>query len=186
LVFRLTTAYVEMIHDEVVASPTFWPGSEPVSSAEYRDFALLDSAVNRPFQSFGGRDCYPSLFGKAAALFHSLTCNHCFQNGNKRTALVAMDLFLTANSVCLLAANSDVYDLATATASHNQRGLSSSAALTEIQSFLKNNAVPFKLVFETVRQYRREDQEPILQFVQSIKQSRREIRTHPLNRQTTE
>ena len=44
---------------------------------------------------------FRSLPEKAAALFHSLIANHPFGNGNKRTAVIALELFLSANSVLL-------------------------------------------------------------------------------------
>jgi len=44
---------------------------------------------------------FRSLPEKAAALFHSLIANHPFENGNKRTAVIALELFLSANSVLL-------------------------------------------------------------------------------------
>jgi death-on-curing family protein len=51
-----------------------------------------------------------------AALFHSLTKNHAFHNGNKRTALVALLSSLNRNGYHLNAEVTDdvVYDLAIA------------------------------------------------------------------------
>jgi death-on-curing protein len=66
-----------------------------------RDHGLLDSAVNRPQQSVMGKDAYPSLFDKAAALLESLARNHCFHNGNKRTAYLVTKSFLMINGVHL-------------------------------------------------------------------------------------
>ena len=120
-VFRITRAYVEVIHDFIVA--TRWPGNQPVSRDEYRDPQLIDSAVNRPFQSFGGVEFYPTLADKAAPLFHSLVCNHPFTNGNKRTAVLAVDAFLVANGMILALDNDQMYELAKTTAMHNQRGV---------------------------------------------------------------
>jgi death-on-curing protein len=69
--------------------------------AGVRDHGLLDSAVNRPQQSVMGKDAYPSLFDKAAALLESLARNHCFHNGNKRTAYLVTKSFLMINGVHL-------------------------------------------------------------------------------------
>lgn len=66
------------IHDELVASQM--PYDEPIDPHGFRDLDLLDSAVHRPFQTFGGLDLYPTLPEKAAALFHSLVCNHSFSH----------------------------------------------------------------------------------------------------------
>jgi len=65
--------------------------------AGVKDHGLLDSAVHRPQQSVFGEDAYPSLFDKAAALLESLVKNHCFHNGNKRTAYLVTKSFLLLN-----------------------------------------------------------------------------------------
>ena len=53
-----------------------------------RDRGALESALARPFHGFGEDDAYPTPFGKAAALLHSLAKNHPFVDGNKRIAFV--------------------------------------------------------------------------------------------------
>ncbi|MFD2706971.1 type II toxin-antitoxin system death-on-curing family toxin [Salibacterium lacus] len=65
--------------------------------AGIKEQGLLESAVHRPQQSAFGEDAYPALFEKASALFESLARNHCFHNGNKRTAFAAVDIFLKKN-----------------------------------------------------------------------------------------
>ena len=66
-------------------------------SVGLRDDGLLESAVYRPQSSFGGRDLYPDLFSKAAALGHSIISNHPFVDGNKRVGFEAMRLMLRLN-----------------------------------------------------------------------------------------
>ncbi|MEP6673497.1 MAG: Fic family protein [Ferruginibacter sp.] len=39
-----------------------------------RDLGLLESAIARPFQTFGGEDLYPTAFEKAAALGEEPEC----------------------------------------------------------------------------------------------------------------
>lgn len=75
-----------------------------------RDVPLLDSAVARPQASFGGIDLYLSLSEKAAALLHSIICNHPFVDGNKRTGFTAMDVFLRLNDQHLVAEEDEKYD----------------------------------------------------------------------------
>ncbi|MFC5714406.1 type II toxin-antitoxin system death-on-curing family toxin [Thalassorhabdus alkalitolerans] len=58
---------------------------------------LLNSAINRPKQSAFGEEAYPTIFGKAGALFESLAKNHTFHNANKRTAFLALIQFLAYN-----------------------------------------------------------------------------------------
>lgn len=48
-----------------------------------RDEGLLDSAVNAPFQTFGGVELYPTILEKAARLGFGLIQNHPFLDGNK-------------------------------------------------------------------------------------------------------
>lgn len=62
-----------------------------------RDIGLLQSAVSRPKATFGGKDLYPGIFHKAAALMESLIKNHPFIDGNKRTAITSAGIFLQRN-----------------------------------------------------------------------------------------
>ncbi|MCS6903689.1 MAG: type II toxin-antitoxin system death-on-curing family toxin [Candidatus Bipolaricaulota bacterium] len=68
-----------------------------------REWGLLDSAVQRPQATFGGKDLYADLFSKAAVLGHSLVLNHPFVDGNKRTAWEAMHTFIEENGYALRA-----------------------------------------------------------------------------------
>lgn len=58
---------------------------------------LLNSCVERPKQTVMGEDAYVDVFEKGAAFFESLAKNHCFINGNKRTAFVSLLQFLSYN-----------------------------------------------------------------------------------------
>lgn len=80
------------------------------------DFGLLESAILRPQASAFGRDAYPDIHAKAAALFHSLARNHAFFNGNKRTAVVTVGFFYALNGWWLEAAQGEVVALAVDTA----------------------------------------------------------------------
>ncbi len=64
-------------------------------SSGLRDESLLLSALNRPFQTFDGKDLYPSIIDKSAALFESIIINHPFIDGNKRMAYAFMRILLT-------------------------------------------------------------------------------------------
>jgi death-on-curing protein len=65
--------------------------------SQVRDVDLLEAAVERPRSSAFGADAYPTVIDKAAAFFHSLSRNHAFVDGNKRTATVALIVFLRLN-----------------------------------------------------------------------------------------
>lgn len=64
-----------------------------------RDENLLESAVEAPFQTFGGQDLYPSTIEKAARLCYGLVKNHPFLDGNKRIGTHAMLAFLLRNGI---------------------------------------------------------------------------------------
>jgi death on curing protein len=66
-----------------------------------RDLGLLDSACHRPQASFFGQEAYLTLAAKAAALMHSLACNHALFDGNKRLALLATVVFLRIDGYTL-------------------------------------------------------------------------------------
>jgi len=59
---------------------------------------------------FDGKDLYPDVFLKAAALLESLVNNHPFVDGNKRTGVTAAALFLHANGWRLTAENVELED----------------------------------------------------------------------------
>ncbi len=62
------------------------------------NLGALESALVQPRMTFGGRELYPSIVDKAAALGYSLIQNHPFLDGNKRTGHAAMEIFLFLNN----------------------------------------------------------------------------------------
>ena len=66
-----------------------------------RDATLLDSALNTAFQTFEGKELYPSLEEKGARLGFNLVQNHAFVDGNKRIGLLVMLTFLEINGIYL-------------------------------------------------------------------------------------
>jgi death-on-curing protein len=92
---------VEAIHDRQIA--------EHGGGAGMRDRTLLESALARPLQlhAYGGDAVdEPAL---AAAYGFGIARNHPFADGNKRTAYVAMRLFLRINGWDLVAEPSERY-----------------------------------------------------------------------------
>ena len=73
-----------------------------------REVGLLASVAERPRMRFGGKDLYPSIFGKAAVYFESLARHHVFIDGNKRTAFAVAVRFLFLNNYEFSASNSEV------------------------------------------------------------------------------
>jgi death on curing protein len=97
-----------------------------------RDKGLLESAIARPFQTFGGEDLYPTIFEKAAALGESLIINHPFVDGNKRTGMLAMTGFLVLNNFVFTASSADLYNFVINIST-------GSISFNEIVEWLKNN-----------------------------------------------
>jgi len=62
-----------------------------------RDQGLLESAAAQPQMQVFGKVLHPTLFDQAAAYLYHLTCNHAFQDGNKRIGLHACLTFLEMN-----------------------------------------------------------------------------------------
>lgn len=100
---RPTLEDIIMLHDEIVAQSG---GSEGI-----RDINLIDSAINSPFQSFGGFELYPTFEEKAAHLAYNLTMNHAFFDGNKRIGAASLIFFLKINGKKLIATDQQIIDL---------------------------------------------------------------------------
>jgi death-on-curing family protein len=96
----------------------FEKDNDPISPAGPRDRGLVDSAASRPRTSLGGFEKYETVEHKAAALFHSLVLNHAFHNGNKRTALVSLLVFLDQNDRLIEVGDDEVFDMVIAVAEH--------------------------------------------------------------------
>lgn len=75
-----------------------------------RNLHILESAINRPFQTFGENELYPTTVDKAAALIESIVKNHPFVDGNKRTGYVMMRLLLMNNGLNIAASEDDKYN----------------------------------------------------------------------------
>ena len=105
-----------------------------VLSPGVRDENLLASAVNTPFQTFMGNDLYPSLYDKAAQLCYGIANNHPFMDGNKRTALHSMYVYLIINGFDIMATQQDVENMIIDVAAGNMTN-------TELVQWLQKNIV---------------------------------------------
>jgi death-on-curing protein len=82
-----------------------------------RDPGLLEAALYRPQTGY-----YADLIEEAASLWESLSQNHAFIDGNKRTAFAVMYTFLAINGVRLTAAEEETYAFLVALYETNQFG----------------------------------------------------------------
>lgn len=76
-----------------------------------RDLGLLDSAAHRPGAVLYGREAYPDIDLKAAALLESIVANHALLDGNKRLGWLATVVLYGLNAVDLDAPDDPVYEL---------------------------------------------------------------------------
>ena len=105
-----------------------------ILSSGVRDENLLASAVNTPFQTFMGNDLYPSLYDKAAQLCYGIVKNHPFTDGNKRTALHSMYVYVIINGFDIIATQQEVEDLIIDVAAGNMTN-------TELAEWLRENTI---------------------------------------------
>lgn len=99
---KLSKKQILMLHTQLIQQTG---GSEGV-----RDYNLLDSALETPFQSFGGDELYPTIQTKAARLGYGLIKNHCMIDGNKRIGTHAMLVFLALNGIELKYMQKELYE----------------------------------------------------------------------------
>lgn len=78
------------IHDEILA--------ESGGTSGILNEGALDSTLNKPQNLFHYGDDV-SLYDLAAAYGYGLAKNHCFVDGNKRIALIAVYTFLSINGI---------------------------------------------------------------------------------------
>jgi death-on-curing protein len=100
----LTPADLIAIHELLM---TEFGGMRGITEA---GFGRLEAAAAAPRASMFGHELYPGVASKAAALCQAIVRAHPFSDGNKRVALVALDLFLDANGFALTATNDQVYE----------------------------------------------------------------------------
>ncbi len=100
-------------------------------------FGRLEAALAVPLQSAFGEPLFPDVPGKATALCVALIHAHPFSDGNKRIALVALDLLLSVNGYTLTADNDAMFAMIMALA---QRHLDRDAVLEWVHAHLHRPA----------------------------------------------
>ncbi len=98
-----------------------------------RDAGALAMCVTKPFQSFGGKETYPDVFSKAAAVLESIARNHPFIDGNKRTAFISAVRVIERNGYLTHFDNRDVEEMMV-------RIVVEKTPLEEIVAWLKKNS----------------------------------------------
>lgn len=100
---RLSKEQVLMLHSQLIQQTGGCDG--------VRDYTLLDSALETPFQSFGGSELYPTIQAKAARLGYGLIKNHCMLDGNKRIGTHVMLVFLSLNGIEISYTQKELYEV---------------------------------------------------------------------------
>jgi death-on-curing protein len=100
--YWLSVQEVIALHDEVIED---FGGSLGILNE-----GALDSTLNRPKQ-LAYYEPESGIFDFAAAYGHGLVKNHCFLDGNKRTALAVMAVFLLRNRYELTASELETVDV---------------------------------------------------------------------------
>ena len=93
---------------------------ESGGSVGVRDYDLLDSALQGAFQTFDGKELYPTTEEKGARIGYSLISNHAFVDGNKRIGVHVMLSFLEFNGIHLKFSDEELVDLGLSVASGNK------------------------------------------------------------------
>lgn len=96
--YRLTLGDVLAAHDAALVFG---------GRAGYVSLDSVQSAIARPYVTFAGWPRYPRIAQKVAALVESLVNNHGFIDGNKRTAVIALNTLLIRSGYRLSAIVTD-------------------------------------------------------------------------------
>lgn len=72
---------------------------------------MLDSALQAPFQTFGGEELFPDTKDKILRLAYGLIKNHSFRDGNKRIGALVLLVLLELNGWHLNATNEEFSDI---------------------------------------------------------------------------
>ncbi len=85
---------------------------EPIPEFDSRYQGKLETVLQIPQRSIGGKLMYKNLHEQAAILFYEMIKLHPFLNGNKRIAVVSLNVFLILNGCKLKTSNKALYDVA--------------------------------------------------------------------------
>ncbi|HJX31409.1 MAG TPA: RhuM family protein [Thermodesulfobacteriota bacterium] len=93
--YKLTYEEARNIIDQMKLK---FKGSALVGQEKDKSF---QSSIGAIYQTFGGKDVYPTVEAKAAHLLYFVTKNHSFVDGNKRIAAALFVCFLQKNGILL-------------------------------------------------------------------------------------
>jgi death-on-curing protein len=146
----LTAADVENITYKVAAQ-SYPDYPDPMPAFHYlggdHGRGLLESALAQPGQTFDGRYLYRTIFDKAAVLLCSIIKNHPLVDGNKRTGLTTVGVFLMLNGYFLDAPTDEAVQRCIAIASTE-----GSVDVREVARWIRSRATGVDTVIRLGRQ----------------------------------
>lgn len=110
--------------------------------------SCVEKRVVEPQTHFFGVEQYPGLFKKAAVYMYRITTSHCFEDGNKRAAILSTDLFLKYNGFEFKVSHDELYDFVYAVADHETR-----PTLEEVEEWIQLNVQPYTLNQEELSEF---------------------------------
>ena len=100
---KLSKEQILMIHAQLI--------EQTGGTLGVRDYNLLESAIEAPFQAFAGEELYPTIQAKGTRLGYGLIKNHCMLDGNKRIGTHAMLVFFALNGIELQYTQKELYEM---------------------------------------------------------------------------
>ena len=100
---EITVRRLIKIHSDIEEIFQFGPLDKGVQNK-----SALEIIVQRPSQIIYGHEIFPDIYSKCACLISEITRLHAFNNGNKRTALLAAQVFMFENGYNLIIPHSAV------------------------------------------------------------------------------
>jgi death-on-curing family protein len=101
---QVISFHYELAHDQLFLS-------DPIYPVGVKNQDLLESAIFHPQTSYSGFKKYPTVETSGAALMYALSNNHPFHNGNKRTSLVSLIVFLDSHKMRLSCTDDDLFKI---------------------------------------------------------------------------
>ncbi len=101
-IIYLTAEQIELVHAGVLAKSGGLFGT--------RESGVLIGLESSPRQAVFGKELYPTIFNKAAVYLRTVTSEHPFLDGNKRTGIMAAFTFLEVNEYVVTATDNEVFE----------------------------------------------------------------------------
>ena len=97
---KLTVQQILLIHEKQLA---LYGGQ-----SGFIDENLFYSQCKMPYQTFGGEELFPDVYDKAVRYLFGFATNQVFCDGNKRTGVAVMLIFLDVNGIEIIATNDEL------------------------------------------------------------------------------